>query len=739
MKTKLHRLIAALVLLALSTLNPQLSTCFAQGTAFTYQGWLMDGGNPANGSYDLSFSLYTVSSDGAVAAGPVTFSATGVTNGLFTVTLDFGAVFNGGAYWLDIAARTNGGGAFTELSPRQPLTPTPYSIYSGQAAYATTANGVAGGVIGPNAFQVGAGPTTGQVLSYNGSILAWTSVGGGGGGSGWSLTGNSGTIPGTDFLGTKDNQPLELWVNNTRAFRLEPGAGGSPNVVGGSSSSADGTANGGTIAGGIGNTVSHIYPTVSGGELNHATANGAVVGGGYNNTANGGQATVVGGVQNTASGIGAFIGGGGYDGTTQAGNSAGGAAAVVGGGLANSAGNSYDTVPGGSYNIASGGNSFAAGHQAQALHNGAFVWADATGGAFQSTAPDQFSVRAEGGVRFVTAGGGMTVDGVAVGSVPGTVVTNTETGVTLSGTFSGNGAGLTNLPASTVLPPGMVLIPAGAFTMGNSIGDGDISDATPISVTLSAFYMDVNLVSYSQWQSVYFWAINNGYAFFQQTSYQGSYAASGKAANNPVQTVDWCDVVKWSNARSQQAGLTPVYYTDAGFTQIFTNGDYGTTVYANWGANGYRLPTEAEWEKAARGGVHGQRFPWGNLITENLANYQSSAGGYDLGPSGYNSIGSVGGTSPATSPVGSFAANGYGLYDMAGNVFEWCWDWYGTSYAGGTDPRGPAYSPQGDRVFRGGGWLNVGSGASDSRCAARGGDDPRRAIFWLGFRCVRGH
>ena len=82
---------------------------------------------------------------------------------------------------------------------------------------------------------------------------------------------------------------------------------------------------------------------------------------------------------------------------------------------------------------------------------------------------------------------------------------------------------------------------------------------------VSAFYMDTNLVSYSQWQSVYSYATNHGYGF--------DYAGSGKAANHPVQTVDWYDVVKWSNARSQQAGLTPVYYTDAGLTQVYTNWD----------------------------------------------------------------------------------------------------------------------------------------------------------------------
>jgi formylglycine-generating enzyme required for sulfatase activity len=303
----------------------------------------------------------------------------------------------------------------------------------------------------------------------------------------------------------------------------------------------------------------------------------------------------------------------------------------------------------------------------------------------------------------------------------------TASGDVTAATFHGDGSGLTNLNAATLAaPPGMALIPAGAFTMGNSIGDADITDAATVTVNVSAFYMDVNLVSYSQWQSVYYWATSHGYGFVN--------AGSGKAANHPVQTVDWYDVVKWCNARSQQAGRTPVYYTDAGLTQVYMAGE--VTPYANWAANGYRLPTEAEWEKAARGGLSGQRFPWGNIITENLANYHGNTTGYsyDLGPNGYNAIGSIGGTSPATSPVGSFAANLYGLYDMAGNVFEWCWDWYGTPYAGGSDPRGPVSGS--DRVLRGGDWDDY---ASSSRCANRyGGVVPSVAYYDIGFRCVRG-
>ena len=270
-------------------------------------------------------------------------------------------------------------------------------------------------------------------------------------------------------------------------------------------------------------------------------------------------------------------------------------------------------------------------------------------------------------------------------------------------------------------PAGLALIPAGAFTMGDNL-DGE-TDAVPISVTVSGFYMDTNLVSYSQWQPVYNWAASHGYGFDN--------AGAGKAANHPVQTADWFDTVKWCNARSQQAGLTPVYYTDAGLTQVYTNGDLAP--YVNWAANGYRLPTEAEWEKAARGGLSGQRFPWGNTISESQANYYGYTGySYDLGPNGYNATYATGGF-PYTSPVGSFAPNGYGLYDMAGNVWEWCWDWYGTPYAGGSDPRGPASGSL--RVLRGGNWN---SSANYTRCASRYGYNPNNASSSVGFRCVRG-
>jgi len=139
MKNQTRKFILATFVLA-STLNLQPLTAHAQGTAFQYQGQLASGGAPANGSYDLTFTLFATNATGVAIAGPVTNSATGVTNGLFSTTIDFGAgVFTGSNLWLQVAVRTNGSGSFTNLSPRQSILPTPYAIYSASAGSAVTA------------------------------------------------------------------------------------------------------------------------------------------------------------------------------------------------------------------------------------------------------------------------------------------------------------------------------------------------------------------------------------------------------------------------------------------------------------------------------------------------------------------------------------------------------------------------------------------------------------------------
>jgi hypothetical protein len=136
MKIRHESLLVALAWLSfVSAFNPLISIASAQGTAFTYQGRLDDNGTLANGSYDIQFALYATNVTGSAVAGPVTNSATAVSNGLFTAAVDFGpGVLTGAGYWLDVAVRTNGGAAFTELTPRQPLAPVPYAIFANGAS-----------------------------------------------------------------------------------------------------------------------------------------------------------------------------------------------------------------------------------------------------------------------------------------------------------------------------------------------------------------------------------------------------------------------------------------------------------------------------------------------------------------------------------------------------------------------------------------------------------------------------
>jgi formylglycine-generating enzyme required for sulfatase activity len=270
---------------------------------------------------------------------------------------------------------------------------------------------------------------------------------------------------------------------------------------------------------------------------------------------------------------------------------------------------------------------------------------------------------------------------------------------------------------------GFSLIPGGSFTMGRTSGDTD-SNAPPVTVTVSPFYIQKTETTKAQWDEVRTWGLSNGYTDLP--------TGGGKAANHPVVDVSWFDVVKWCNARSEKEGMTPIYAVGGAVMRT------GALVpESNFSSNGYRLPTEAEWEKGARGRVEGKRFPWGtDTINHDNANFRNDGVEvYQSGTTGPHPSYTTGGT-PNTSPVGIFSANGYGLYDMSGNVFEWCWDWYGaSSYVdGATDPKG---APPGvHRVSRGGGWY---SNASLCRAAFRNFNNPSDRVNGRGFRLARSH
>ena len=228
-----------------------------------------------------------------------------------------------------------------------------------------------------------------------------------------------------------------------------------------------------------------------------------------------------------------------------------------------------------------------------------------------------------------------------------------------------------NVELSTA-PEGMVLIPAGEFQMGSNDGD---DDEKPVhTVYVDAFYMDKYEVTNAQYRK-----------FIDATGYRAPRYWSGSRYNAPDQPVVG---VSWHDAAA----------------------------YAKW--SGKRLPTEAEWEKAARGGLPGKKYPWGDSIGHDDANY-SGTGGKDHWS--------------GTSPVGSFSANGYGLYDMAGNVWEWCSDWYDSSYYANSPSRNPVGPGSGQsRVLRGGSWDANGV---NLRYALRGGNNPTSTSSDSGFRC----
>jgi formylglycine-generating enzyme required for sulfatase activity len=275
-----------------------------------------------------------------------------------------------------------------------------------------------------------------------------------------------------------------------------------------------------------------------------------------------------------------------------------------------------------------------------------------------------------------------------------------------------------------IMPPppavDMVAIPGGTFEMGDHAGVGGSKEQPVHSVTLDAFYMDKYEVSNTKFADF----LNNSTVTVSYGSYVYQVGGAGQLIcylsyalnhngstfgldagkdNHPVVFQTWYGAALYCNYLSTANGRTPCYDE--------------TTFDCDFTADGFRLPTEAEWEYASRGGEHNPyyQYPWGSdSITSADANYD-----FDIG---------------TTVDVGSYAANGYGLYDMAGNVWEWCNDWYDGSYysnSPATNPTGPASGLY--RVIRGGSWYYS---AFYLRCANRNFIFPTRSDYSIGFRVL---
>ncbi|MGI8906309.1 MAG: formylglycine-generating enzyme family protein [Candidatus Sumerlaeaceae bacterium] len=270
-----------------------------------------------------------------------------------------------------------------------------------------------------------------------------------------------------------------------------------------------------------------------------------------------------------------------------------------------------------------------------------------------------------------------------------------------------------SVEAKTPAPAGMIYIPGGTFEMGS---DEEFDAEGPShEVEVSGFWMDRTEVTVRDFER-----------FTSATRHITAAERDGHSLAFLPTTHSWTktDGANWRHPEGPASSARP----DAPVTQV-SWGD--AAAYAAWA--GKRLPTEAEWEWACRGGKQNITYPWGN----------------ELRPGGKLQANFFQGEFPTTNtledgfdlraPVQSFRPNGYGLYDMGGNVWEWCTDWYGETYyeeSPRLNPTGPATGDK--RVCRGGSFLCAEGVCHGFRCAARNRMEPGHGLSHLGFRCVTG-